>query len=393
MALNFDRQKLTFIGGAAIIALVGGGAGYWLRGGGTVAAPTEASGEEHGEAEEEHGPEGFVAMDATVAQQAGIVTEVAQPGGLAAEILAQGTVTSAPGGEAVLTARADGAVTRIIRQLGDPVRAGETVAYLESRDAATFAAERSAANARAVAARAAYARERRLFDARVTARQDLEAAQAALAEAEAEVRRTQSTARAAGISGDGRYLAVVSLVSGRVTSSNTTLGAYVTAGTELFRVADPARLQVNATVLPADARRIRPGDRAVLELIDGTVIGARVRAATPTLDPESRAATLVLIPDSVGGLTSGQGMRVRITPQGAGASAAIGLPEEAVQSIGGRDMVFVRTRTGFQAMPVTTGRLSNGRIEIVAGLRPGVSVATRGAFTLKAELGKGEAEH
>ena len=111
-------------------------------------------------------------------KQPGIATEATQAGGLGAEVIAQGVVAAAPGGEAVLTARADGALTRIVKQLGDSVSAGETVAYLESRDAGTIAAERSSASARLIAARAAYAREKKLFDARVTARQDLEAAQA-----------------------------------------------------------------------------------------------------------------------------------------------------------------------------------------------------------------------
>jgi cobalt-zinc-cadmium efflux system membrane fusion protein len=47
---------------------------------------------------------------------------------------------------------------------------------------------------------------------------------------------------------------------------------------------------------------------------------------------------------------------------------------------------------GFQATNVVTGKRGGGRIEIVDGLKPGV-VATKGAFLLKAELGKGEAEH
>jgi membrane fusion protein, heavy metal efflux system len=392
MDTETDRNKL--IAGAAIAALVLGGGGVLL--GRTVFAPaTTAAASEEGEhgAEEEHGPEGFVPMDAARAKAAGIVTEAVQAGGLGAEIIAQGVVAAAPDGEAVLTARADGAITRINKRLGDYVAAGESIASLESRDASAIAAERSTASARVIAARAAYAREKRLFEGRVTARQDLEAAQATLAEAEAEMRRTASAASAAKVSGDGRSLAVVSLISGRVTKADATLGAYVTAGTELFRVADPRRIQVNASVLPADARKVSPGDRAVIELVGGETIGATVRSATPALDPETKVATLVLIPDGGGQLTPGQGLRVRITPSNATGSSAIGVPDEAVQSVEGRDAVFVKTAKGFQATPVTIGARSAGRVEIVAGLKPGAIVATKGAFLLKAELGKGEAEH
>lgn len=394
METGTNRNKL--IAGAAIAALILSGAGVML--GRTVLAPTIASvgaqAEEGGHrAEEEHGPEGFIAMDEARAKAAGISTEAVQPGGLGAEIIAQGVVAAAPDGEAVLTARADGAIVRIAKRLGDYVAAGETIAWLDSREAASIDAERSAASARLTAARAAYAREKRLFDARVTARQDLEAAQATLAEAEAEYRRTNSAASAVKVSGDGRSLAVVSLISGRITKADATLGAYVTAGTELFRVADPRRIQINASLLPADARRVSPGDRAVIELVGGETIGATVRAATPSLDPETKVATLVLVPDGGGQLTPGQGLRVRITPSTAAASSAIGVPEEAVQSVAGRDVVFVKTAKGFQSTNVTIGQRSAGRVEIVAGLKPGAVVATKGAFLLKAELGKGEAEH
>ena len=390
-----DTNRTKLIAGVAIAALVLGGGGVML--GRTVFAPTATTAPaeegEHGEEEENHGPKGFVMMDDARAKAAGIVTEATQAGALGAEIIAQGVVAAAPNGEAVLTARADGALTRIVKQLGDSVSAGETIAYLESRDAGSIAAERSAASARLIAARAAYAREKKLFDARVTSRQDLEAAQATLAEAEAEARRTQSAAGAAKITGDGRFLAVTSLISGRITKVDATLGSYVAAGTELFRVADPRKIQINASVLPTDARRIQPGDRAVIELLGGDTINATVRAVTPSLDPESKAATIVLVPDGFGQLTAGQGLRVRITPRNASPSASIGVPEEAVQSVEGRDVVFVKRPMGFQATNVTVGQRRAGRVEIVAGLKPGAVIATKGAFLLKAELGKGEAEH
>ncbi len=387
-----DRKRL--LAGAAIALLVVGGGGILV--GRTMVAPseavlTEAKGEEAGK--EKGHVEGLIEMDVARAKAAGIVTEVTQAGGLGSEIIAQGVVAAAPDGEAVLTARADGAITRITKRLGDSVAAGEAIAYLESRDASTIAAERSTANARAIAARSAYAREKRLFDAKVTARQDLEAAQAVLAEAEAEVRRTRSAAGAAKISGDGRFLAVTSLISGRITKSDATLGSYVTAGAELFRVADPRKIQINASVLPADARRIRAGDRAVIELLGGETVTATVRSATPSLDPASKTATIILTPEGVGQLTPGQGLRVRITPAGGASSSTISLPDEAVQTVEGRQVVFVQTAKGFQATTVVIGQRGGGRIEIVDGLKPGTGVATKGAFLLKAEIGKGEAEH
>ena len=391
METENNRNKL--IAGVAVAALVLGGGGIML--GRTLFAPetTAAAAAPAEEAEEEGHVEGQILMEESRAKAAGIVTEALQSGGLGAEILAQGVVASTPEGEAVLTARADGAVVRINRQLGDFVRAGEAVAVMESRDAASIAAERSSASANLALARSTYAREKKLFDAKVTARQDLEGAQAALAAAEAEARRSQSAASAAKVSGDGRTLGVVSLISGRVTKADAKLGSYVLAGTELFRVSDPNRIQINASVLAADARRIKPGDTAVIELLGGETVTAVVRSATPSLDPDSKTATIVLTPQGIGGLTPGQGLRARIKPRGGGDSALIALPEEAVQTVEGKEVVFVKTAKGFQATTVVTGKRGGGRIEIVDGLAAGAVVVTKGAFMLKAELGKGEAEH
>jgi cobalt-zinc-cadmium efflux system membrane fusion protein len=388
-------NQTKLIAGAAIASLILGGGGVML--GRTVFAPdavsTEAVVTPEKEEEEDHGPEGFIAMDGAKAQGAGIATEAVQSGGLGSEILAQGVVAATPEGEAILTARADGAVVRILPRLGDTVRAGQTIAVIESREAAAMAADRSAATARVTVARTTYNRELRLFKAGVTARQDLEAAEALLAEAESELRRATSAASASKLSGDGRTLAIVSPISGRITKLDAKLGSYVLAGSELFRVSDPNRIQINASVLAADARRIRPGDTAVIELLGGETMTAVVRSTTPSLDPESKSATVVLQPQGIGGLTQGQGLRVRIRPRGSATGNVIALPEEAVQTFEGRDVVFVRTEKGFQATNVVTGKRGGGRIEIIDGLKPGVVVATKGAFLLKAELGKGEAEH
>ncbi len=398
MQIIDDRRKLIAVGaGVALLAGIGGvviGRSTDTTETAAATSPAEAAGKEGEEAEEEHGPEGFVALTPAALAAAGIQTEVASPGTFGSEILAQATVAAPPEGRSSLTARADGAVTRIFKRLGDPVGAGETVALLESRDAAAIVAERAAAAARATATSAALNRERRLFNAKITARQDLEAAQAEAAQAQAELRRTQAAVTAAGVTSDGRHLAVRSLIPGRITKAEAELGAYVSAGTELFEVANPNRIQVEAAVPAADAQRIRPGDRAVIELPSGGTVDAVVRSSTPSLNPESRAATVVLSPSGTPAeLTQGQGVRVRITPRGSVTGGRIVLPEGAVQSLEGRDVVFVRTNTGFQATPVTVGSRSAGRVEILGGLEPGAVVVTTGAFQLKSQLGASEAEH
>lgn len=403
---SLDPPRRMWLATVAAAVIVAGGVGYGVA---RLTAPAEEAGHgaegaeahadeakagsEAGHAEE--APEGSVAMTAERIRVAGIQVVAASGGALAAEVTAQATVTAEPNGEAVLAARADGVVTRIERRLGDFVRAGDPVATIESRDAAAIAAERATAGARLTQARQTFAREKRLFEAKISPRQDLEAAQVALAEAEAESRRATSAAAAARVAADGRSVSVVSPISGRVTASSVVLGAYVTGGAELFRVADATRIAVQAAVPALDARRVAPGDRATLEAPGHQPVAATVRSITPGLDAESRAATVVLtLTGDASGLRPGQAGRVRITTQAtAGGPARVVVPEEAVQSVEGRDVVFVRTNAGFRAQPVTVATRGGGRAEIAGGLAAGQAVAGQGAFLVKAELGKGDAEH
>lgn len=385
--MTFNDKRL--IGGVAGAALLAGLGGFTLARLTAVPAPA-AKQDEKGEARAEGGGD-KIAMTAEAIRNAGIATETISAGGLGAEVIAQATVTAAPGGEAVVTARAGGAVTRVFKRLGDPVGVGEPLAIVESREASQIAAERTAANAKALLTQKALAREQYLYKERVSARVDLEQAQAEAAAAAAEARRAQAAAGAVGITSDGRGVIVASPISGRVTAASITLGAFVQPEAELFRVANPRLVQVEAAVGAGNAARIAPGDSAVVELPDGRTLGARVRAVTPTLSGETRAATAVLDANDAA-LQPGLAVRVRLKPSRGALSGAIVVPEEAVQSLGGRDIVFVRTGQGFRVVPVTLGRRSAGRVEVLTGLSGGQTIATRQAFLLKAELAKGAGE-
>ena len=324
--------------------------------------------------------------------QIGVVS--AASGALASAIPASATIEATPDAEAVLTARAPGTVTRIFKRIGDPVQAGETLALVESREASAIAADQAAASARVTLADRQLTREKSLLAQGVSPRADYEMAQANLAVARADAQRASAAAGAARISRDGRSVMVVSPVSGRLTLVSANLGQFVAAETELFRVADPRKLQITASVPASDMARIRVGDRAELMAGEGQVIEGRVRSTTGVVDTQSRAATVVLEASGAQGtLAPGQLVQARIFASGGtGAASGVMVPQDAVQTTGSRTVVFIRTPKGFKAQTVQVGSRSGGLVAITSGLKAGTQVATTNAFLLKAELEKESAE-
>ena len=388
------RNQLIAIIGILVLLAVAAWA-FWP--GGADGHSNEEHGEE-GHSEEEGGKEteaseGALQISEEQIEASSIEIEAVQFGA-ATELVFPATVAAAPNASARIDARASGVVRSVNRTLGDYVRRGEAIARIESADAAGLASQVATARARVNELSALYDRERRLFEANVTARQDLEAAQANLQVARSELSRAQAAASAAGVSGDGRSLAVTSPISGQITAAPIVLGSYVSAGEEMFQIVNASGLQVQVALPASDAARIKPGDEATLELGEDREIGGRVRSVTPALDPESRSATAIIsLANAVPGLQPGAFLQARIRPSGETDATSISVPESAVQMVEGREVVFVRTRTGFRATPVVTGSRSGGRIVIESGLQNGQRIATENAFLLKAELGKEEAEH
>lgn len=332
-----------------------------------------------------------IKIPAEYVKVAQIAVEPIGDGGLAGEIPSTGTVTATPGDDAVIVARASGNVVRIRRQLGDSVKAGDVLAEVESLEAATMAAERNTSNARAELARKIYAREGSLFEQGVTPRQDMEAAQAGLAVADAEARRAALVARAANLSKDGASIAVVSPIDGKVAAQAVTLGGFVQPQTEMFRVAGNGQPLVEAAIAAADIGRVNAGDRATIMPTSGTPVEAAVRSVTPTVSGATRAAVVLLTPNAADPrLVVGEGVQVRLHVKSAGRGMVI--PEDAVQNIEGRDVLFVRTNDGFRPTPVLVGNRSGGMAQIVDGVPAGARVATRNAFLIKADMIKAEKE-
>lgn len=339
-------------------------------------------------------PKGVAAelkIPAEYVKAANIGVETAAASDVRNELLLPAVVSAAPGSEAAVVSRANGTLVRVMRRLGDTVAAGDVLASIESLEAATMVSDRRVAQAKAELARKTLAREKSLFDQGVTPRQALEAAQADLDVAEAEVQRAAAVAGSARVGNDGRTLTIVSPIAGRITSSAVLVGAHVAPDVELFRVAMPGAVQVEAPLTAEDLRRVAVGDAATILSRSGQPVPATVRGLTPGVSAATRAATVVLVPnDGVGAkaLLAGEGVQVRLHARSDTSQPGVAVPEEAVQNLDGRDVVFVRTPEGFRAQPVYVGTRSGGLAQIVSGLQASQQVATRNAFLLKAEAKK-----
>lgn len=301
------------------------------------------------------------------------------------------TIEGDPQGTQVVSAAIGGRVVALTRNLGQSVGRGDTLAIIESREAAQLNAEVEAAQARAALARTNLRREQRLFDERVSAEQDLIAARTAAREADIALRLARQQVSAAGGGGGSlNRIAIRAPIGGQVIARSVTLGQTVTADAELFRVANLSTVSLTLSLPPADAGRVRPG-AAVEVSAPGRQATARVTFVSPVLDQATRLVPVIATIDNrAGQWRVGESVQAAILLGGEGGGSAISVPSTAVQTIGDKPVVFVRTRDGFRAVPVTLGQTRGASVTILSGLTGREQIAAANSFTLKAELGKGE---
>lgn len=357
-----------------------------------VACSGRQPAENRAEAEATHS-EGSIALTQQQIATAGI--ELTHPGigGGGGVIELPATVESDPQGTRIVSAAIGGRVIALTRNLGDHVRRGETLAVIESREAASMNAEVEKAKARAELARSTLARDEALLARGFRAKRDVEMSRAAAREADVALSQARQQVSAAGISrGEMNRIVITAPMSGQVIGRSAVLGQSVEADAELFRVANLARLSVTLSLPPAEASRVRPGMTVEVEAEDRRQAG-RVTFVSPVLDPQTRQVPVIATLDNRSSLWRvGESVTAQIllTANGDG---AIRVPTTAVQTVEGRTVVFVRTAAGFQATPVTLGRQDGAMVIVTAGLTGREQIAATNSFTLKSALGASDAGH
>ena len=338
----------------------------------------------------------FVTMSPQQIAAAGIELTTPMTGGGSGSVQAAALIESDPDGTRVVAAPIEGRVVALTRNLGDYVRRGDTLAIIESRQAASLQAEVEKARSRLNLARTTLDRDRALFKRGFRPKSELDISQAAYEQAATDLRMAGQQVAASGVRGGNlNRIVITAPIGGQVIARNAVLGQVFmadAADTELFRIADTNRLSVTFSLSPADAARVARGS-IVQVTAPGRRSTATVSFVSPALDPKTRLVPVIARLDNRGGrwrVGEPANVAVGAVP---GVGSTIRVPTAAVQTVEGRNVVFVRTGAGFRVVPVTLGGHDGEMTVVTSGLMGGEQIAATNSYTLKAELEKGGEMH
>lgn len=297
--------------------------------------------------------------------------------------------------------REPGIVREVRKSVGDAVKAGELMAVLESRELADAKAAYLAAGEREKLALANFEREERLWQKKVTSEQEYLDARQALAEARIEKNSAEQQLHALGFSDaylealpaypDATYTRyeIRAPFAGTIIEKHLTLGENVNADADVFTIADLSSVWVDINVYQKDLAQIRQGQSVMIEIGHGNpTVPGKIAWVGPLVGEVTRTAKArVVLANPDGTLRPGLFVSARVAV--ANTAAGIVVPKSALQTFEARTVVFVLDEDEFEPRPVQTGRENAAQVEILAGLEPGQTYVSKGAFTLKAQLSKG----
>jgi RND family efflux transporter MFP subunit len=174
--------------------------------------------------------------------------------------------------------------------------------------------------------------------------------------------------------------------SGYVTAKEVFTGSRVMPGMELFTVTDLSRIWIEADLYEYEAQAVRVGQQASLvPAYDPALrLKGKVTYVYPTLSPESRTLKVRYEFPNPG---------LRLKPQmyadvflELDTASGVVIPDSALIETGLRQIVFVDLGGGsLEPREVQVGVRSDGKAQILSGVKEGERVAVRANFLLDSE--------
>ena len=356
--------------------------------------------EEQGD-HEEHEESGHVKMTTEMQKQNGVVVGEAKKQRLAGGISVTGKVAANADRIARVSPRIPGKIIVVRASLGDGVSSGQPLVTLDSVELGESLNRYHQSSTRLQLAKNRLDRVMALSDKKIIARKDVFQAESDHQIAQAEFHNDEERLSLYGVSvadlKNGTHkkpiLTVRSPISGVITEKQAVVGELSDPSKSLYTIADLSSLWILVDINEKDLSKVRKGQGATVTV-----------GAFPDLKLKGR---ITHIADLVNEATRTVKARIEVANPGrklkpemfatveltlaADAPPVLAVPEEALQDLDGKKVVFVaENKSEFAARPVQAGRTETGMVEIVSGLKEGESYAIKGSFILKSEVKKGE---
>lgn len=279
-------------------------------------------------------------------------------------------------------------VARVLVDVGDYVRAGQTLVQLDpalvTAQVAQAEAQAAQAEAQALQAESEAKRVVGLDDQGVLAQEQIDQrrfqARAARATANAQAAALRDARTRAG------KLAVTAPVSGLILERTVRPGDQSSAGaTPWFRLARDGQVELAAQLSEDDLARIRPGQRATVTLQSGATVTGVVRLVSPQIDPQTKLGVArVTLPVRSDIRAGGYARAVFSDAAGTGVS----VPETAIRyDADGASVMVVQADNKVRRAPVQTGQRAGGYVQLLKGPPAGSTIVqSAAAFLLDGDL-------
>jgi membrane fusion protein, heavy metal efflux system len=368
----------------------------------TEAPKQEAETEEK---EKSKGEADTVEITPEAQQRTGIVVTAAASTPMTQHLQVNGTVQPVDSSIAHIRPPARGRLLEVLVKVGDRVAAGQVLAQLDNIEAGEISAQYNSARAelqrlkiQLAAQQRQVERNRRLAEIGAAPQKDYELSLAEQQGMEEGIRAQESTIaglsarlRRFGISEEGNAPSTTALrapFGGVIIHMAAAPGDVVESSAELFSLANLSTVYVQAQVYEKDLGQVRVGQTAsiTVDSYPGDHLTGSVASISDLIDTQTRtAAVRCQVANPNGHLKLDMLATVQFPTSMK--RAALSVPSDAVQTIDGKSVVFIRSSPArFSVRQVETGATSEGRTEIVRGVSDGEPVVSKGAFAVKSVL-------
>ncbi|MGV7207186.1 efflux RND transporter periplasmic adaptor subunit [Oxalobacteraceae bacterium A2-2] len=344
----------------------------------------------------QHAGDGVIAMSAQQLQGAGITLATAGPATITEQLQLPGEVRFNDDLTAHIVPRTPGVAVSVAADLGQHVNKGQVLAVISSTELADLRSASLAAQKRLALAQSTYQREKKLWEDKISAEQDYLQAQTALREAEIAAQTARAKLAALGAAESETALSRYVLrapFDGVVVEKHIAQGEAVKEDANVFLLSDLSSVWVEINVTARDLESVRVGQAMdITSGAGGASATGTVSYVGSLLGEQTRSAKARVVIANPR-MAWRPGLFVTASTARGARSVPVAVAAEAVHTVEGASVVYLKVERGFRAQPVQTGASDGKLTEITAGLPAGARYAAAGSFVLKAEQGKDSAGH